>query len=191
MYKKCTTERTAKQQKVFEKCLLELMSVKPYTDISITELCQKALLSRYTFYRLFERKDDVLDAIVDRALLGSHQHQSSDMVTDTNFYESNIRFFSYWKEQEQLLDALNANGKSTLLIERCLDYLLTVDDSIADFFRAEESGYSEQVMQFCMSGVFMLIINWHRSGFQRSVEEMADSLEMLLRRPIAYPKEIK
>ena len=41
--------------------LFELMQKQSYDSITITKLCQKADLSRRTFYRLFNSKDDVLN----------------------------------------------------------------------------------------------------------------------------------
>ena len=40
--------------------LLLLMQRKDYKDISITELCEKAGVTRMSFYRNFESKEDIL-----------------------------------------------------------------------------------------------------------------------------------
>jgi AcrR family transcriptional regulator len=45
--------------------LLTLMSEKAYRGISITEICTRADLSRRTFYRLFESKEDILKEYVE------------------------------------------------------------------------------------------------------------------------------
>lgn len=50
MYKCCTSEHAARQQRIFEDCLMELLQSKPYSEITISALCQRAGYSRYTFY---------------------------------------------------------------------------------------------------------------------------------------------
>ncbi len=40
--------------------LLLLMRKKDYKDISITEICEKAGVTRMSFYRNFESKEDIL-----------------------------------------------------------------------------------------------------------------------------------
>ncbi|MDE7163800.1 MAG: TetR/AcrR family transcriptional regulator [Clostridiales bacterium] len=44
--------------------LLKLIEIKPYDEISITELCNKAGVSRTSFYGNFDSKDDILRRIV-------------------------------------------------------------------------------------------------------------------------------
>ena len=54
MYKRCTTEKAALQQRKLEECLLSVMQDKPYSEITVSSLCEQTDLSRKTFYRLFE-----------------------------------------------------------------------------------------------------------------------------------------
>ena len=68
MYKRCTTEKAALQQRKLEECLLSVMQDKPYSEITVSSLCEQTDLSRKTFYRLFESKQDVLDSLIDRTL---------------------------------------------------------------------------------------------------------------------------
>ena len=64
MYTLCSTEKTADQQRIFEKTFLQMLLESNYDDITISELCRRAGLSRRIFYRLFERKSDVLYALL-------------------------------------------------------------------------------------------------------------------------------
>lgn len=41
--------------------LFELMKAKPYNDISITEITDKAKVNRVSFYRNFTSKEDIID----------------------------------------------------------------------------------------------------------------------------------
>lgn len=49
MYNKCVTDKAAAQQRKFEAAFLEMMKDKLFEDISISELCRYAGLSRKTF----------------------------------------------------------------------------------------------------------------------------------------------
>lgn len=50
--------------------LFEMMDRKPYADISITELCTKAGVSRQTFYQLFGDKTEIVYYYYDRIFRG-------------------------------------------------------------------------------------------------------------------------
>ena len=56
MYTMCSTEKTAQQQLKFEETFLQMLLETHYDDITISELCRRAGLSRKIFYRLFEKK---------------------------------------------------------------------------------------------------------------------------------------
>ena len=60
MYTLCTTEKTAQQQLQFEQTFLQMLLEMYYDDVTISELCRRSGLSRKIFYRLFEKKADVL-----------------------------------------------------------------------------------------------------------------------------------
>ena len=50
--------------------LLNLMKEKSFFDISISELCHTAGLSRTTFYKFFQDKDALLDYLAEDLSLG-------------------------------------------------------------------------------------------------------------------------
>ncbi|MEH7249246.1 TetR/AcrR family transcriptional regulator [Neobacillus niacini] len=57
--------RSCKQLK---KALLELIEIKEYESITISEICSSAGFNRGTFYQNFENKDDLLQTIIDSKL---------------------------------------------------------------------------------------------------------------------------
>lgn len=58
---------TAIQSQIWlSESLIELLKVKPYKQISIKDISEKALLSRQTFYNLFSSKEEVLSFHLER-----------------------------------------------------------------------------------------------------------------------------
>ena len=49
--------------------LLILMKQKPFEQISVTELTEKAGVGRVSFYRCFESKEDILTGMLDQAAI--------------------------------------------------------------------------------------------------------------------------
>lgn len=57
----CGTNPTAlKSQQWLTDSLISLMNEKPYSQITIGEICKHADLSRQTFYNFFETKEDII-----------------------------------------------------------------------------------------------------------------------------------
>ncbi len=65
--------RTLYTQTLIKETLLEMTRELSYEKINVTCLCQRADISRSTFYLHFDSIDDVLDQVIDDALLFSDE----------------------------------------------------------------------------------------------------------------------
>ena len=178
MYRKCTTEKASAQQRQFQNALLQSMLQIPYGEITVTGLCTQTGLSRKTFYRLFENKDDVLNALIDHTLQEMDACLRHDAV-----YAELVRVFRYWKEKKALLDAVSRNNKTVLLLERALLLTTFEDRQMLQAMDAVDDPHQQQIVLFLLCGIMGQIIYWHHTGFGFSEEEMA----ALSTRLLVYP----
>lgn len=179
MYRRCTTEKAAAQQRQFQKALLSSMKNQSYSEVSVTDLCRQTGLSRKTFYRLYENKDDVLCAMLDGALYKMSQHQEPKRT----IHEDLHRVFSYWKEQKEVLDVLSNNHQTYLLLERALYYVSSEDPETQRALGVAGHPHKEEILLFVLGGIMSLIIRWHHSDYAKSTKEMAQLAAQLLTCP--------
>lgn len=66
MYFKQKNKTAIQSQHMIADALFRLLKRKPFQQISVTELCQEAAIGRKTFYRNFEKREDVIDFQLDR-----------------------------------------------------------------------------------------------------------------------------
>ena len=144
MYHICTTEKGAAQQHCFQKTLLSAMKQQNYEQITVTALCEQSGLSRKTFYRLFECKDDVLDALIDHTL----QTYGVSQRSVTTIHDAFCRLFLYWQEQRTLLDALSRNNKTTLLIQRALIYTSSEAHDYTQYISFINTSCKQEILTF-------------------------------------------
>lgn len=173
MYRKCTTEISVRHQKQVTESLLELMGKMPYEDITVTQLCQTAGVTRRIFYHLFSNKTGALHALVDHKILDIQSYGKE-------IPDEMCRFFCYWKAQKAFLDALAENGMSGLLLERMINNVLTEDYDVR--YWLHRHGWSEDSMEviiFGLSGLMGLVYSWYYSGYRKSPEEMAALMEKM------------
>lgn len=176
MYRKCVTEVSARHQKQVEESLLEMMQKTPYEDITVTQLCQAAGVSRRVFYHLFNSKQDALYAMLDHSILDS-EFWRPEIPDPTQW------FFLYWKAHRHLLDALRVNQMTGLLAERMMACILNESYDLRYWLRANGWNDETDVMIFHLSGAMGLVFRWYYSDFRESPEEMA----LLLRRILTSP----
>ena len=184
MYKRCTTEKAALQQRRIEECLLSAMRDKPFGEISVSSLCEQTGLSRKTFYRLFEGKQDVLDSLIDRTIREYIRYTLPQQVADTDVSPELLSFYYFWLEQRDLLDVLSKNGMSTRLYDRCIRHMLQEEtDILRQLGIVTSLQENTEGLLFFLSGILTLMVSWHHTGYQKSPLQMAAITEKLLSQP--------
>lgn len=178
MYRKCVTELSVRHQKQVEDALLTLMGKTPYEDITVTQLCQTAGITRRVFYHLFNNKSDALHALLDHVILDSVSHAP-------HIRDDILRFLLYWRDQQALLDALQENQLTGLLLERMISCILSEDYDVRHWLKTNGWEQQRDVIVFHLSGSMGLIYRWYYSGFRASPEEMAALLKKILTTPLA------
>lgn len=185
MYKNCKTEASARRQREIEKCLLELMSIKRYEDITITELSDKMNMPRKAFYRYFDSKEDALYALIDHTM-AEYSGFTVDKSQDSNrsLRRELEEYFKFWISKQYLLNALDRSGLVGTLIERNISYPVKDVIMLEKFLPDEDRDISESIFKFAFSGLVYTMINWYRDGFATSTADMAKVACRMLREPL-------
>lgn len=179
MYTMCVTEKTARQQHLFEQTFLQMLLESDYDTITISDLCRRAGLSRRIFYRLFEKKADVLYALIDHTLLEATSYVPDESVGVGDLH----RFFAFWKAQKDLLDALLKHQNSHLLTDRAIRHIFNEQADIVHAFGGDCGAFGQETILFYISGIFSLVLAWHAQGYKYSIDEMSSLLMQLLSTP--------
>ena len=181
MYKHCTTEESAQRQRQLEQCLLKLMGDLPLSQITISDICSQAGISRKSFYRYFDSKEGCLHALLDHAIMDGTTYYMPNSSSDNLNLSFFCRVFEYWKMQEPLLDALERNGQSLQILQRMVRYIQVEEPDYARYMGVSAQDVMEHIV-YNVSGVMGLILTWHHEGFQKTPEQMGAILYGLMRR---------
>ena len=179
MYTLCVTEKTAQQQKAFEETFLQMLLESHYDTITISDLCRRAGLSLKIFYRLFEKKADVLYSMIDRALMEVDYYIPDESVGPGELH----RFFAFWQHKKDLLDALLKHQNSSLLTDRAIRFAMREAGSPVHTFGGDADKGSYEAIVFYISGIFSVLLVWHAQNYNRSIDEMSALMMDLLSTP--------
>ena len=145
--------------------LLLLMKRKDYKDISITELCEKAGVTRMSFYRNFESKEDILKkwigAITNDFLIASGISYKKDSGREY--------FVKLFNHMEQYKDICTALWEADLLhiVKEQFDKV---------FLTAYKNEYHDYKSYFLSGGIYNVFLLWLVNGCRESPSELADNL---------------
>lgn len=180
MYKYCTTEESARRQRQLEQCLQELMMTVSYPQITVGDICTRAGIARKSFYRYFSSKDGCLFALLDHAIFDGASFYLPNHNDDQSVKFVYDRFFRYWSQQARLLDALERNAMSLHLVERMMEYTSREENEFRRFLPDRGQDAHERNI-FYIGGIMTLVLDWHKSGYKKSVLQMSQILCELIK----------
>ena len=184
MYKLCKTEQSAARQRELERALSALMNVKRYEDITVSDFCTYAGIPRKAFYRYFSSKDGALYALMDHTMLEYESFREPYTSSDSRSLLRDMEnFFLFWKSQKQLLDALEFSGLSGVLLERAIASVVNMT-TLKRLLPGESDFVREHIAQFAISGIMIIMVNWHHDAFRESPREMAELTVRLVSKPL-------
>ena len=184
MYKLCKSEQSATRQKQLEQGLLKAMLTQRYEDISVSDLCDQMGIPRKSFYRYFSNKDGALCALLDHTLMEFEQLPSiSDKAAGSKALGDLERFFVFWYDHKELMDALVRNRLSGMLVERATGHALH-ERMMPAYLLSKDESSQQLALTFAVCGLLAMVMQWHGDGYRKTPAQMAQVATMMLTKPL-------
>ncbi|QQO07863.1 TetR/AcrR family transcriptional regulator [Breznakiella homolactica] len=157
------------------KGLFSLMQKKPFTDITIMELCEASQVSRRTFYRHFDNTGQVA-AYQTRGIIDEFTAAMKEQKNRP--YEAVIEaYFVFWKTHAPLLTLLNQNNLTYVIFT---PYLTSLGE-LPWLFPPHGADHANQEEYFCVlayhsGGLWSLLTYWIMNGCALSERTLAETV---------------
>ncbi len=152
--------------------LIKLLKKKKISEISITELTVLAGVSRMTFYRNYETKEDIIIQHMEEVFERYNQeYQDSDL--GTNLYDSTKMEgrLNYFSDNYELLNTLFNCGMGYLFLDKLTEYVLRVWNE-----KKEDKEQYYKLLAFSGS-LYNICRGWFQDQTAPSAKEMACMLQ--------------
>ena len=163
-----TDLRIVKTRTNIKNSLIDLLAEKNVSKITVTELAEKAMINRKTFYRHYNNYDIVNDVI-------SHAKKSdrdgNNLVNQLNFIGLSIV-----ENKEQINKILKnspevfGSGRSVELLKRFIEV------SIRPVLNFKNETKLKYLVEFVVSGFISVYVRWFNDGCAESSEKLADAV---------------
>jgi len=160
--------------------LIKLMDQKDFKDIKISEIAQKAGVSRMTYYRTYDSKEDILIQYFEEQ--SQKMLQVLKMNPDSTVYEVFCLFFTFFKKEAHLMEYLYKAGLLQEVLQRFASFVSGAYDK-SDTHTLEPKNKSYEVT-FLSGGLFFLLLHWIERGLVETPDEMAQMTMRLLHIPL-------
>jgi Transcriptional regulator len=154
--------------------LMILMEKKEFQKITITDITNKAGVSRMAFYRNYSVKEDIITDYLDK-LFQMYLAELSE-YTQIDVYQFAYKFFAYFRKHRKLIQNLNKAELSVLLLKRFDLYLNSIFE---DIFHSSFEITNQYEIHFVAGGLYKILIEWIDNGAEESDDEMAKIVSKL------------
>lgn len=150
--------------------LIELMQEKPFPQITIKELCERADLNRTTFYLHYSDQSGVLRDIEQEAQEKAIKYMRN-VSPDAKAIDLIEAFMNYVKDNAVLFRTLMLSDGAQTFKQEFIRYTLSQIRPNLPYYGDEL--HEKYVFSFLMNGSIHIITDWIESEFDLSTKEVA------------------
>ncbi len=175
MITKGIDRRVVRTQRRIQTGLFSLMEKMPYEKIRISQIADKADISRSTFYLHYETKDDLVTSVLDEII--ACYVTALDQPDEERKVNPAYLLFSLWKEHIREMRLIVKAGLGYMIYQRLRasniehEHLKNLkNDQLNDYVHAMING-----------AAFALLLQWTLDGGEVPIEQMQflhDSLDV-------------
>ena len=154
-------EKNSYVKKQITIALLGLLKEKSISDISISELTQRAQIGRVSFYRNYQTKEDILKEESDRLIKEwGHLYETNPESSPETLFPS---LFDFYREHKEFYTILYQAGMASVMLETILDAIQIT---------GEMANLEAYVKSFWAYGIYGWMIEWIKRGMPESGSEL-------------------
>ncbi|MCQ4085454.1 TetR/AcrR family transcriptional regulator [Saccharibacillus sp. JS10] len=155
--------------------LLQLMQKQTLDKITIVELTKRAGVSRMSFYRNFNSKEEVLVNYMEQ-IFQDFVNQIPDF-NELKVFEDSKVFFSYLRHHHVLMRSLMKADLFSIFTNSFSHHFVKLFVDVYQLDRNEQ--YRSYELSYRIGGLANIILVWVKNDFQESDEQMADVFRYL------------
>ncbi|MBR1757455.1 MAG: TetR/AcrR family transcriptional regulator C-terminal domain-containing protein [Lachnospiraceae bacterium] len=164
------SRRAKMTKRLLHEALMELMQEKPFKQITIKELCERADLNRTTFYLHYADQQSVLDDI-EREVKEQTLAYIQNVNPSAKAVDLIEAFLHYIQKNEVLFRTLLCNNNGDDFQVELIQYILEgIRTNLPNYGDPTTERY---VHTFLMHGSVHIIIDWIEAGFDLPAREVA------------------
>ena len=157
--------------------LYALMLKKDYESISVKEICQRANVSRMSFYRYYNQKDDIFVDYCDERF-EEFYGEISKKGPNLTIREFTLEMFKYFERYRRQITILKLAKREYLLLDLLNSYARYIVANLQSDYLIEQKN-NPMFAYFMAGGLFNVLMNWLDDKNHPSPEDMNNMLHQV------------
>lgn len=176
--------RIVKTHKALYEALIYLLKEKEYEEIKVSDLCQKALINRSTFYAHFNDKYDLLDSFLKdlKQNLIEELEENKKIDSIREYYLELIKvFINHIDNNKDTYKSIILNNRNSIILDMLYDTIKNDCKKRLEKFSTplQKEIPDNIVIEFYLGGIVNLGISWINNSHYKK-DEIIEYLMKLL-----------
>lgn len=176
--------RVLKTHRALYEALVILLKEKEYEEIKVSDICEKALVNRSTFYSHFNDKYDLFDSFLNdlKQSLISELEENTNLENIREYYLELIKvFINHIESNKNTYKSIIINNRNSIILDMLYDTVRNdCKKRIEKFSTTLTNGIPDDIIiEFYLGGIVNLGINWINNN-KYSKDEIISYLTQLL-----------
>ena len=166
-------DRVERTKKNISLALYALLLRKPYDEISVSDICKKANISRVSFYHYYDKKDDIIIQFSDEKF--AEFFDNFTKLEALTFEDLIVEMFKYLKKISRQLTILRYAQKENIMLEQFHSYgrYIFSNTKTTNLLKNKDNQF---LIPFLVGGIFNVIMKWLDEGMVTQPEEIAKAV---------------
>ena len=157
--------RVVKTQNILYATLLSLMKEKTFEEIKVSDICNKALINRSTFYAHYSDKYELLSSCIQdiKEELASKLRSNTNISNTKEYYMELLDLFlTHIDENRELFSSIIINNKNSVIMDI---FYATINADLTKRLKEEDKRYEsivpeEIITNFYVGAVVNVSMKW-------------------------------
>ena len=176
MYHIKSDKRAQASAQLIGNAMMELLKVRNFDDISVSDIQRQSTVGRATFYRLFDNTVDVLSWLCNQIFDTMANRNASPTE---NMVESMISFIGAWMEHEVLLQAIIRSGHIEVIYEMLYRRMKEAEDLLFPELQLE-TGKADYLVSIASTALIGGLSAWLKHGKTESAEQVFENVREVI-----------
>ena len=175
-----TDLRIIKTNNTLYDALINLLKEKTFEEIKVSDICQKALVNRSTFYAHFNDKYELFMSLIN-SLKESLQTELKS-IEETNLKDYYLKmievFLNHIEGKEQIYKSILINNRSSIIMDMIYD---TITEDINQKVTKNDKDVPNEIFTaYYLGAIVNTGIEWFKNDKEYSKDKMIEYLDRLM-----------
>lgn len=170
------------KQRLYE-TLVNLLMEKSFEEIKVSDICEKSLINRSTFYAHYSDKYELFDSYIKdlEKELRNNLNKNNQISNTKEYYLEELKILlNQINDKKNIYSSIIINNKNSIIMDMFYDTMKEDITKQLNNKKISKSIPSDIIVSFYLGAVFSVTTEWLRNNSTYSKEDIIANFEKLI-----------